>query len=251
MFPTLFVSHGAPTLALAPGAVGRAWQALGASLPEPEAVLVLSAHWQLSRLRLTSAPQPDTLYDFYGFPEPLYQMHYPAPGAPELAHELAEDLAVEADPERGFDHGVWIPLMHIFPQANVPVLALSLPANPDPRQSYALGQQLRRWRSRLLIIGSGGLTHNLRLFGMADIDAPTFDVTHRFRQWMHQQLLQGHHQNMLDYQRLAPDVAMNHPSNEHLLPLFVCLGASDPQPAQILDLGVQYGMLAMDTVVFS
>ncbi len=251
MFPVLFISHGAPTLALDPGAIGQAWHSLASSLPRPEAVLVVSAHWQENQLRLTSAAHPHTIHDFYGFPQALYRMNYPAPGAPELAHELSKDLAAETDSERGLDHGVWIPLMQMYPNADVPVLALSLPSSPDPVQTYTLGQMLRRWRSRLLIIGSGGLTHNLRLFGRADIDALPFEPTQRFRLWMHQQLQQGNHSKLLDYQQAAPDVAMNHPSNEHLLPLFVCLGASHVQGAQIIDLGVQYGMLAMDTVVFS
>lgn len=254
--PSLFVSHGAPTFAVEPGLAGPQLQRLGASLPRPRAVLVLSPHWMTAALQVTTAAQPATIHDFGGFPPALYALRYPAPGAPQLAAEVmallaAQGYSVHGNAVRGLDHGAWVPLRYLFPDADVPVLQLSLPASEDPRDFLALGRALAPLREQdLLVVGSGSLTHNLYEFRGERDDVEPY--VRAFADWVHARVAQGDLDALLDYRRQAPAAERAHPTDEHLMPLFVAIGAAGEGWAQHrhLDGGVVYGMLSMDAYAF-
>ncbi|MGP0170934.1 DODA-type extradiol aromatic ring-opening family dioxygenase [Pseudomonas sp. NCHU5208] len=254
MLPALFISHGSPMLALDSGASGTALARLAAELPRPRAILVVSAHWESEQLLLTGAAQPQTWHDFYGFPPALYALRYPAPGAPELAHDVAELLGAAGfsaalDPQRPFDHGVWVPLSLMYPAADVPVIQLSLPSRQGPAHQTRIGQALASLRERdILLIGSGSITHNLReLDWHAGPDEGT-PWAKAFRQWMVQQLAADDEQALHDYRQRAPEAVRNHPSDEHLLPLFFARAAGGA--FAIEHSGFTHGALGMDIYRF-
>lgn len=250
--PTLFVSHGSPMLALDAGATGLAWRDLAASLPKPRAILVVSAHWMTARPMLSSVAVPETIHDFGGFPSPLYEIQYQTVGAPALAEQIAKrlqtaGLAAGLDTVRGLDHGAWVPLREMYPAGDVPAFQLSLQGQ-GAAYHYKLGLALAGLADDgILVLGSGGLTHNLRevRFAAGDDEQVAPYVT-AFAQWMHERLLDGRIDDLLDYRRLAPEAARAHPSEEHLLPLFVALGAAGPQAAVArVHGGVSLGVLSM------
>ena len=255
-FPSLFISHGSPMFALEPGQAGAALRTLGQSLPRPRAVLVLSPHWMTRNLQAGSHPAPQTVHDFGGFPDALYQLQYPAPGAPtHLLDQLVEllakyDVPLQLQPQAGLDHGVWVPLMHLYPDADVPVLHLSFPSHLTPEKADALGRMLAPLRSQgVFIIGSGSLTHNLRdFFGGSD---DTRYVA-AFVRWIADTLEQGNTAALIDYRARAPYAERSHPTDEHLLPLMFAWGAAEGAgPGQALRLpGEQVGSLQMDSYLF-
>lgn len=256
--PALFVSHGAPTLALDPGASGAAWRELAHALPMPRAVVVVSAHWCTAGTRIGNAATHHTIHDFHGFPEALYRLRYDAPGDPALAAELAEGLRragreVTLDEQRGLDHGAWVPLREMLPRADVPVVPLSIDPRRDAAWHHALGRDLAPCLPPdVLLLASGALTHNLRDFrpGQAHLPPPAY-VT-GFQQWMHAHLAAGDTQRLLAYRQLAPDAVAAHPTDDHLLPLFVALGAATPPPrAERLHAGITERILAMDVYRFA
>jgi len=240
-----------------PGETGAAWQKLGAQLPKPTAILMISAHWETQVPTISRATQPETIHDFSGFPAELYQLRYPAPGAPELALAAAQALQqagikVEMDDTRGLDHGAWVPLSIMFPNADIPVTQLSLQPEKDPAWHIALGRALQPLREKgVLIIGSGSLSHNLRAVFQHSQGEPAPHWVTKFCAWMADKIKAGDIESLTAYRTLAPHAAQNHPSDEHLLPLFVALGA-----ATRIDSGVQlnqvmtYGMLTMDAWLF-
>lgn len=254
--PTLFVSHGAPTFALEPGEAGRELAALAQTIPTPRAILVASPHWMSPTVSLTTSKQPETIHDFGGFPAPLYDLRYPAPGDPELAAQAIELLAgagIEAQPDarRGLDHGAWVPLLHMYPDADVPVVQISMPGRRPASWFHALGRALSPLREDgVLIVGSGSLTHNLYEFtGAAAGTAPYVDA---FARWMADTLASGDLDALLDYRRLAPHAERAHPTDEHLMPLMFAHGAAGihANARRLAATDVRYGMLAMDTYVF-
>lgn len=253
--PTLFVSHGAPTFALEPGRLGPALQALGQALPRPAAVLVVSPHWMTAAPRVATTERPETVHDFGGFPEPLYQLQYPAPGAPALAARAVEVLnaagwAAEPDARRGYDHGAWVPLRFLYPAADVPVFQVSLPRGLDEASAYAFGEALAPLRDEgVLVVGSGSLTHNLYEFrGTHGDDAP---YARAFADWMRDVVVARDHDLLLHTMAQAPAAQRAHPTTEHLLPLMVAAGAAGREaPAQVLEGGITYGVLAMDSYLF-
>jgi 4,5-DOPA dioxygenase extradiol len=259
MDPTsLFVSHGAPTLALDPGESGAALAALGARLAAPRAILMISAHWGTMQPTVGGNAQPHTMHDFGGFPRELYSMAYPAPGAPALAYRTVELLGAAGIPaaidrQRGLDHGAWVPLHLMVPDAQIPVVQLSLQPQRGPAHHYRLGAALRPLRADgVLIVGSGGLTHNLHEFGLAPRQAPAFPWVAQFQEWIAERIAAGDLDALLDYRRRAPHAARVHPTDEHLLPLFVALGAAGaPWRGDRIPAGVDYGMLAMDAYAFA
>lgn len=255
MLPTLFISHGSPMLALEPGASEAPLKRLAAELPRPRAILVVSAHWETPDLRVTANPRPQTWHDFYGFPAALYEVQYPAAGSPELAQRVVDLLAADQlpaalDPERPLDHGAWVPLSLMYPAAEIPVVQLSLPSRAGPRLQDRVGKALRQLREEgFLLIGSGSITHNL---GELDWRAGPDVVepwAQAFRDWMVEKLQDNDHETLFDYRRRAPSAARNHPSDEHLLPLYFARGAGGV-PMHIEHAGFTLGALGMDIYRF-
>lgn len=250
MLPALFLSHGAPTLLIEESPAHHAIAQLGGSLPRPTAILVASAHWLTKTPMVSGVAVPETIHDFGGFPADLYRMQYPVPGAPELAARIAALLpGGQVHPTRGLDHGAWVPLKLMYPEAAIPVLQLSLQPGATPRHHYELGRALAPLREEgVLVIGSGSLTHNLYEIGNTSQEA--IQAATRFADWMNEKLLAGDVDALLDYRAEAPFAPFNHPTDEHLLPLFVALGAGKDAPAQTLHRSFQYGILAMDAYGF-
>lgn len=252
----LFISHGAPDVLLRDTPAHRAMQALGAQAT-PDAYLVISAHWQAGDLQLISSAAPETIHDFRGFGAELEQVQYPAPGAPDLAHALAETLAenlsahglnLRLNARRGLDHGCWIPLALMRPAADIPVLQLSLPRQSD-QDSIVLGQALRPLiKQNIQIIGSGALTHSLADSLGEDEDAAPAAFATAFRD----ALVPALERNDLDAAsawRLAPFARRNHPTPEHFRPLLVAMAAGG-QPGHCLHTSWSRSALAMDIWAF-
>jgi len=253
--PVLYVSHGAPLFAVEVGETGPALTRWGAALrtqfPNLRGVLIMSPHWMAPEVRVASGEHPATWHDFGGFPPALYQLHYPAPGSPALAGEVLAllrhaGIVAEGDAKRPFDHGAWVPLMHLFPQADVPVVQIALPQEAGPAEVYALGAAVQSLRSEgVLVVGSGSMTHNLgEFFGGAREPAPYVVA---FSRWIEAALARGDMAALLDYRRQAPQATRAHPTEDHFLPLFFALGAAgDDLHANYLSREVMYSMLAMD-----
>lgn len=256
--PALFVPHGAPTFALDPGEAGAALADFARKLVRPKAVLVISAHWDTELPTFSAACRPETIHDFYGFPPALYAIRYPVCGAVAWAMEartLLEEagFSVVLDPQRGLDHGAWVPLRVMYPDASVPVVAMSVQSRLGPRHHYRLGQALAPLRDAgVLIVASGNLTHNLGHFGAGrQGNAISLDYVPAFQQWWRQRIEAGDIESLLDYRAKAPGAVEAHPTEEHLLPFFVALGAGgDRFSAQAVYSGVEYGMLVMDSYAF-
>lgn len=251
--PALFVSHGAPTLALEPGPTRGFLAQLGFGFDRPRAILSISAHWETAVPAISRAVRPETIHDFYGFPEALYAMRYPAPGAPELAVRAAQLLTVSGfnaatNEERGLDHGAWVPLMLMYPQADIPVTQLAVQSALGPEHHWRMGEALRPLRDEgVLIIASGSVTHNLREFGRHGYDAPPPSWVSGFNDWLHDRIVDADRPALLDYRARAPHAVRNHPTEEHLLPLFAAAGAGTPgSRPQRLHAGYTYGVIGMD-----
>lgn len=226
---------------------------LGTILPLPKAVLVVSVHWETSEPMLTAHPKPDLIYDFYGFPEELYRLQYAPPGAAQTATQAQPMVPLSSlDPDRGLDHGAWVPLMLMYPAAAVPVLQLSVQPHKDAAHHYAVGQKLAALREQgVLILGSGNATHNLRAAFTGRYSAPPEMVT-SFADWLHQTLISGDHETAQDWVRAAPHALWNHPTPEHFLPLFTALGAAGgSSTAKRLHADIDMNVLAMDAYSFS
>ena len=254
--PALFVSHGAPTIVIDDTPARHFLAGLAGGLPTlPDAIVMISAHYDVPLASITSAAYPHTIHDFGGFPEELYKMRYSAPGSPDLAQRISRllfsaDFANELDPERGFDHGTWTPLMLAWPEADIPVVQISINSRETPEYHYRLGRVLEQLRDdNILIIGSGAITHNLHAFfrGGYVTDAPAQPWVTDFLGWLDAQLIAGDHQAVLGAIGMAPHGTDNHPTMDHILPLFVALGAGGVAgKATKLHASVEYGVLAMD-----
>ncbi|MGM8910803.1 DODA-type extradiol aromatic ring-opening family dioxygenase [Psychrobacter sp. 1U1] len=248
--PALFISHGAPTLAIEQSATTNALARIGQNLPKPRAIVIMSAHWLSAKLEISSNPKPKTWHDFSGFDPKLHELQYPAQGHAELAESLAQQLTARgiicsANPMRVCDHGVWAPLKHLYPEADVPIVQISLPQHYDSVSLYQLGAQLACLREQqILIIGSGNITHNLQaLRWQADsIDPAAKD----FKLWLLQQL-KTDIPSALDWQQY-PDYKNIHPSDEHLLPIFFALGAA--QRVSVVHESMAHHSLGMDIYRF-
>lgn len=225
--PALFISHGAPTLAVERSATTMALARIGQNLPKPRAIVIMSAHWQSANLEISSNPKPQTWHDFSGFSSELYELQYPASGQPALAETLAQQLSARGitcriNPMRVCDHGVWAPLRHVYPNADVPIVQISLPQHYDSVACYQLGAQLSQLRDeQILLIGSGNITHNLQ--NMRWQSDSVDDHAKDFKLWLLKQL-KSDIPAALDWQQF-PDYQNIHPSDEHLLPLFFALGS--------------------------
>lgn len=230
--PALFLSHGAPSLLTGRSPARDFLKALGASLPAPSAYVVVSAHWEAGPIRVTSAARPETLHDFRGFGETLQTFEWPAPGDPDLAQAIltrlqAAGIEAAAEPRRGLDHGVWVPLALIEPDARTPVLQLSLPGRHNADEdSWRLGRALAGLaKDDIQLVFSGSLTHSLRDALSAPEDAPPAPFAMAFADWARQAMREGRWADLLDW-RAAPEAQRNHPTAEHFRPLIAAAGAA-------------------------
>jgi 4,5-DOPA dioxygenase extradiol len=254
----LFVPHGSPMLALNPGAAGVAIQHVTQQLTAPRAIVVVSPHWETRSPTLGTGTQLETIHDFYGFSPALYELNYPATGCPEVAIEVAQALQahgfeVHTDAQRGLDHGAWIPLRQMFPDADVPVIPLSVQSHAGPMHAYKIGQALATLaQHNIWIVGSGNITHNLgdwRTASMQGGQTPAYVQV--FTDWLAERLAQGDIDSLLNYRKLSPAGVRAHPSEEHLLPFFTALGAAGPDAVpQAFHRGISDHVIAMDGYAF-
>ncbi len=228
--PALFVGHGSPMNAIENNDFSMAWEETGRSLPCPEAVLCISAHWETDGIRATANKRPETIHDFFGFPRPLYDVQYPAPGMPELVQRLREmvrSAAVHPDPDRGLDHGSWSVLCRMFPDAGIPVVQLSIDYSRSPLFHYELGRQLKGLRKEgVLIIGSGNMIHNLGVMVWQDT---AFDWAIEMDRQLEKLILSRDHQQLIDYDKLGSTARLAVPTSEHYLPLLYVLAMQDEE----------------------
>ena len=231
MFPSLFLSHGSPEILISESPARDFLSGLGTTLGKPQAILVISAHWETAEPALNAVEVNATIHDFGGFPEPLYAMQYPAPGSPALAERAAAllrqaGLPVAIDTRRGLDHGAWVPLMLAYPAAGIPVVQLSVQPRLGPAHHLALGRALAPLREDgVLIVGSGSFTHNLHeYFRAAAAGGSEPEWVSEFAEWFDRALAENRMDDLLRYREMAPYAERNHPTDEHLLPLYAALG---------------------------
>ncbi|WP_269915050.1 dioxygenase family protein [Acinetobacter sp. HY1485] len=250
--PGLFISHGSPMLALDPEQVGPALERLSLNLPKPRAIIVMSAHWESQTLEISTATRPETWHDFRGFPPELYELRYPASGSPELAEQLIQlftqaDIHAHANSTRPRDHGVWMPLTHMYPSADIPVIEISLPITSTAEEIYKIGQVLTPLRDeQILLIGSGSITHNLAELTWQPASTTPLWAS-EFRNTIVSKLTHRDYNGVLDWQSL-PYIQRNHPTLEHLAPLFFAMGTG--QRFSIVHSSFSMGALGMDIYRF-
>src|SRR5664279_5611170 len=225
-FPSLFLSHGAPTLPLTDTPARAFLSQLGKTLARPKAILVISAHWETALPTVSAVDRNDTIHDFGGFPRALYDLRYPAPGSPSVAARVsnllrASGLECEIDRSRGLDHGAWVPLLLMYPQADIPVLQLSVQPHLGPEHHLHMGRALASLRDEgVLIIGSGSFTHDLSEFRGHNPNDLAPNWVNSFADWFDAAMAKGQIDVVIDYRRRAPFATKNHPTEEHLLPLY-------------------------------
>jgi 4,5-DOPA dioxygenase extradiol len=258
-FPSLFISHGAPTYALEPGLAGKQLSQLGRQLAEngdlPSAILVMSPHWMTQGYVISDNPQPHTMYDFSGFPKALESIKYPAKGAPQVAIQ-AFDILKKAglnprlDSVRGLDHGAWVPLLHLFPNATIPVFQVSMPADLTALTAYQFGELFSPLRNEgVLIIGSGSLTHNLYEVEWQRQDVAAYATD--FVAYMHDAVSSGDVAKLISAIQLAPNASRAHPTQEHFLPLLMAAGAGGLSGGVgCLPGGMLHHVLSMESYLF-
>ncbi|MBS0420799.1 MAG: dioxygenase [Proteobacteria bacterium] len=253
--PVLFISHGAPTFALEPGRLGANLGKLGSRLPDVRAVLVVSAHWQSRGVQVSTAREPETIHDFGGFAAELYRLQYPALGAPEVAVRAGQLLAAQGftaseDSQRGLDHGAWVPLLHLFPDARVPAFQVSMPYDLNTVEAWRLGRALGPLRDAgVLIVGSGSLTHNL--YEVRQNGSQGEPYAREFAAWIRDAVVKYDADRLIRYRAagMAPHAERAHPTEEHFLPLLVALGASTAGDAtpDVIEGDMTYGVLSMES----
>jgi 4,5-DOPA dioxygenase extradiol len=250
--PAVFFGHGSPMNAVETNRYTRAWRAFGESIPKPKAILAISAHWYINATAALATPIPKTIHDFYGFPEALYQVEYPAPGDPDLAAALKDLVApiwVGLDRDSwGLDHGTWSVLVHVFPEADVPVIQLSIDATKPPEYHLELGKRLGALRDQaVLILGSGNIVHNLRLLRRG-AEGISYDWATRFDADVQRYLKDGEDRALVEYER-HPDGPLSVPTPDHYLPLLYVSGLrrNDDKLDVLVD-GVDLGSVSMTAV---
>jgi len=249
--PVLFIGHGSPEFTLGTNEFNTVWKKLGREIPKPSAILCISAHWVIQEgLAITAMKVPKTIHDFYGFPEELYEIEYSAPGSPEFAsrvQNLVQSVAVDLDYEWGLDHGTWSVLRHMYPDASIPVVQLSLNYNQPPDLHFRIGQELKKLRDHgVLIIGSGNLVHNLMMLRMG---AHPYPWAVEFDEMVKQGIAKGDFDMVVRYVR-SPVAHMAHPTNEHLLPLLYVLGAAGDDSPRFFTESIFAGSVSMRSVAF-
>lgn len=259
MIPPLFISHGAPDLAIIPSKARDFLLGLSKTMPRPRAIVVVSAHFMTRSPAVGADPAPETVYDFGGFDPALRKMTYAAPGDPALAADIAArleaaGLPARLLPEHGLDHGVWVPLILLYPDADIPVIPLAVQPYMDAAHHFAMGRALAGLGEDVLIVASGAMTHNLQAFFSADsdIDSATAPWVSQFADWTVEKLAAGDAPALLDWQRQAPFARENHPTPEHFLPLFVALGAAgEGAKGERIHTSTHNGVLMMDAFAFA
>lgn len=255
--PILFVSHGAPTYALEPGLAGEQLGRLGRRLPQPHAVLIISPHWMTRGVRVATTATPKTIHDFGGFSPALYDLQYPAPGHPAVASRAVDLLSSsgwDAEPDSlwGLDHGAWVPMLHLFPDADVPVFQVSMPHDLDEQGAMRLGRSLAPLAAEgVLLLASGSLTHNLFEFRMGESEDK--DYVLEFTEWIRSAVAAGEWERVAQALSVAPHARRAHPTPEHFLPLLVAIGAAEASArcdVEVLEGGVRHGVLAMESYGF-
>ena len=255
MLPAAFFGHGNPMNAIKHNRYTEAWRQLGTLAGKPKAILIASAHWETNLPMVTGAEHPETIHDFSGFPEPLYRLRYNAPGAPAVAQKAlqllkAQGLTAAIDGCRGLDHGAWAPLLYMYPDADVPVVQMSLQPGLGTRHHLRLGRALRQLEEdNVLVIGSGHMTHNLRDWARGGGQPQPY--AEEFSEWVRSRIEEHDQEALADYRSRAPHGVRAHPTDEHFLPLFFALGAArdDYQPERIFS-AIDSGVLSMDAYLF-
>ena len=265
-FPSLFISHGSPDTAIADTAAAAFMKRFGETLPKSKAIVVASAHFEVEGGAAVSADaRPETIHDFGGFDRALYEIRYGAPGAPDLAARIVGDLTAagfraQAVTDRGFDHGTWVPLTLIYPAADIPVVQVSVDPTRDAAYHMRLGQALAALREEdILVIGSGSFTHNLgeafKALRVGERQAPVPEWVADFARWMDEKIRAADIEALKSWRERAPFAVKNHPTDEHLMPLFVAIGAATGPKAAAFDAEAihssqEFGVLAMDAYAF-
>lgn len=261
--PSIFISHGAPDLVLQKSDASDFLKKLSTQITPPKAIVIASAHHETRGVEIVSDPSPETIYDFGGFDPKMYELVYPAKGDPKLAtqvHSLLKNAGIEGNlnSSRGFDHGVWSPLMLIWPEANIPIVQVSIDPSKDARYHFELGKALAPLRDDdILVIGSGHITHNLQVVFSAmrrGIMDPTMALkVTDFTNWFYEQFKTGNVDEILDWKNKAPYPQENHPTDEHLMPLFFAYGAAsgkESPTAERIHSSTQLGSFAYDVYKF-
>jgi 4,5-DOPA dioxygenase extradiol len=250
MMPSLFIAHGAPTLAMEDNNYTRFLKELGKSLPQPKAIVLFTAHWESQIPLISGVQQYEMIYDFYGFPEEMYRMVYPAKGDPDLARKIQEafsqqGITSQIDINRGIDHGAWVVLQLLYPQADIPVVVLSVNPGLSPGEQYHLGKALSKLREEdILIIGSGGTVHNLRAVNWRSTGVDNWAL--QFEEWLKDHVEKWDLPSLYGYEKKAPFAAQAVPRNEHFIPLLLAMGAADSsRHATLLYREFQYGNLSL------
>lgn len=254
--PALYISHGSPRLIVEPSAARDFLAGLANTLPRPRAIVIATAHFGTSRPAVIGDANPGMIYDFGGMPE-LRQLVYPAPGDPQVAIKVAglwqaAGFAPTVATGYGYDHGTWVPLMLMYPDADVPVVQIAVQPQLGPAHHVALGKALASMRDEnFLVIGSGSLTHNLRALYSGDLapDAPALPWVEQFAEWIHDKIESGADDDLLNYRARAPHAVDNHPTDEHLMPLFIAMGAGQTKGRRIHS-STRNGVISMDTYAF-
>jgi 4,5-DOPA dioxygenase extradiol len=249
--PVAFFGHGNPMNAIERNAYTAAWSGLGRSLPRPKAIVSVSAHWYLPGTMATAMDRPRTIHDFGGFPRPLYEVQYPAPGDLSLARRLHELVAAEPDDRWGLDHGTWAVLCHVYPHADIPVVQLSIDETQPAEFHFALGRRLAALREEgVLVIGSGNLVHNLHAYAWGRHPVEPFDWAVRFERQAREWISSGNFQPLVGYESLGKDAMLSAPTPDHYLPLLYVLGAANPgEPVAYPVEGIDGGSVSMLTIV--
>ena len=251
--PVIFFGHGNPMNAISNNGYTDAWQRIGQNIPKPKAILAVSAHWYIPQTAVTVSATPRTIHDFGGFPPELYQVKYPAPGNPALAHRIQElllPLEVKLDNDWGLDHGTWSVLTHVYPDADIPIVQLSIDESKPTLFHYEMGQKLAPLRNEgILIIGSGNLVHNLHTYAWGRHLPEPYDWAVRFEQTARKMILAGEHESLIHYEGMGKDAALSIPTPDHYLPLLYVLGATQKhERVQFPVEGVDGGSISMLTV---
>lgn len=257
VMPVLFVGHGSPMNGIEDNQFSQAWRKMASEIPRPNAVLVVSAHWLSNGTRITAMDFPPTIHDFGGFPQALFEVQYPAPGSPEIAIETASILKsfhAELDHDWGLDHGAWTVVRHMYPDATIPVLQLSIDYNKGPQYHYDLAKELYSLRKKgILIMGSGNMVHNLRMVAWNKLNEPeygydwAFDLNDKFKNL----IASGNHQDLINFSRISPNISLAIPTSEHYLPLIYTLGLqSEKEDVMFFNDKAVGGSLTMTSVKF-